>query len=138
MAARSHRKGPGSIPRGAKCIFLVATELAYKSNSAEGHSLECLVSSPGISEDIPRDVWRHSPECFTTFPRIFGDIPRNIWRHSRECLRTFAGMFEDIPWNFGNIPWNIIFLPIPRVFSRIPFPIPVFLFLYIAKNLTFS
>ena len=43
------------------------------------------------------------------FPGMFADIPRNIWRHSPEY----------------NIP------PIPRV-PRIPFPVPVFLVLYIA------
>ena len=41
---------------------------------------------------------------------MFGDIPRNVWRHSAEY----------------NIP------PIPRV-PRIPFLVPVFLFLYIAS-----
>ena len=59
--------------------------------------------------DIPRNVWRHSPKCLATFPGMFEDIPRNVWRHSPEY----------------NIPL------IPRV-PRIPFPIPVFLFLYIA------
>ena len=39
---------------------------------------------------------------------MFEDIPRNVWRPSPEY----------------NIP------PIPRV-PRIPFPVPVFLFLYI-------
>ena len=42
---------------------------------------------------------------------MFYDIPRNVWRHSPE--------------------YNI--LPIPRV-PRIPFPVPVFLFLYIANE----
>ena len=31
VVASSHCKGPGSIPQSAKCIFLVVTELAYKS-----------------------------------------------------------------------------------------------------------
>ena len=56
VAASSHHNGPGSISRGAKCIFLVATELAYKSNVAE----------------------RHSPEYLKSFLGMFGDIPRNI------------------------------------------------------------
>ena len=42
---------------------------------------------------------------------MFGDIPWNVWRHSPEY----------------NIP------PIPRV-PRIPFPVPVFLVLYIADK----
>ena len=84
------------------------------------HSPECLATFPGIFGDVPRNVWWHSPEYMATFPGIFGDIPRNIWRHSPECLVTFPGMF-------GNIP------PIPRV-PRIPFPVPVFLVLYIAPK----
>ena len=43
---------------------------------------------------------------------MFGDIPRNVSRHSPEY----------------SIP------PIPRV-PRIPFPVPVFLVLYIAQNI---
>ena len=31
VVASSHCKDPGSIPRSATCIFLVVTELAYKS-----------------------------------------------------------------------------------------------------------
>ena len=53
----------------------------------------------------------YSPECLATFPGMFYDIPRNVWRHSLEY----------------NIP------PIPRV-PRIPFPVPVFLFLYSRKT----
>ena len=89
VAASSHCKGPGSISRGAKCIFLVATELAYKSNATERHSPEYLRTFPGIYEDIPRNVWRHSPECFTILPGMFVDIPRNVWGHSSEYLATF-------------------------------------------------
>ena len=55
VAASSHRKVPGLIPREAKCIFFVATELAYKSNAAEGHSPEYLRTFPGMSGDIPRN-----------------------------------------------------------------------------------
>ena len=47
----------------------------------------------------------------TIFPGIFEGISRNIWRHSPEY----------------NIP------PIRRV-PRIPFPVPLFLFLYKAMN----
>ena len=61
---------------------------------------------PGMFRYIPRNVWRYSPECLTAFPGMFGYISRNVWRHSPEY----------------NIP------PIPRV----PFPVPVFLVLYIA------
>ena len=85
-------------------------------------------------EEIPRNiwrhsgnVWRHSPECLATFPRTFEDISWNVFR-------TFPAMFGDIPrkvWRYSpeyNIP------PIPRV----PFPVPVFLVLYIAfRNLSF-
>ena len=105
VAASSHHNGPGSISRGAKCIFLVATELAYKSNAAEGHSLEYLRTFPGMFDDIPRNVWRHSPECLATFPGMFEDIPRNVWGHSPECLRTFPGTFGDILRNvWGHSP----------------------------------
>ena len=122
VASRSHRKGPGSIPWGAKCIFLVATELAYKSNAAEGHSLEYLRTFPGMFGNIPQNVLRHSLEYLVRFPSMFYDIPWNIWQHSLECLGTFPGMFGDIPRNvwghsseclvtfprmFGDIPWNV-------------------------------
>ena len=75
-------------------------------------------------------------EYLATFPRIFEDIPRNVWRHSPECLRTFHGMFEDIPQNVWRHSPEYNIPPIPRA-PRIPFPVPVFLFLYIAirKNL---
>ena len=88
------------------------------------HFLECLATFPGMFGDIPRNIWGHSPECLATFPGMFEDIPQNVWRHSPECLRTFPGMFDDIPQ-------NITFPSIHRV-SRIPFPVPVFLVLYIA------
>ena len=74
---------------------------------------------------IPRNVWRYSPEYLRTFPGMFGDISRNIWGHSPECIVTFPGMFGDIPRNISSHP------PIFRVPS-IPFPVPVFLVLYIA------
>ena len=60
---------------------------------------------PGIFDGIPWNIWRHSPECLATFSEMFNDIPRNIWQHS----------------------------PIPCV-PRIPFPVPVFLVLYIASK----
>ena len=68
-----------------------------------------LATSPGMFGDIARNFWWHSPEYLETLPGMFGDIPRNAWRHSPE----------------DNIP------PIPRV-PRIPFPVPIFLVLYIA------
>ena len=130
--------GPGSIPRGAKCIFLVATDLAYKSNAAEEHSLEylrtflrMLVTFPRIFDDIPRNVLRHSLECLGTFPRMFEDIPRNV-QHSPECLMTFPRIFGDIPRNVWRHSPEYNIPPIPRV-PRIPFPVPVFLVLYIAR-----
>ena len=111
VAASFHRNVPGSLPRGVKCIFLVATKLAYESNAAERPSPESLRTFPGMFGDIPQNIWGDSPECLATFPRIFYDIPQNVWRHSPEY----------------NIP------PIPRVL-RILFPVPVFLFLYIANR----
>ena len=79
-------------------------------------------------------------EYFTTFPGMFSDISLNVLRHSTECLGTFPGMFEaTFPEMFEGIPRNVWshspeynIPPISRV-SRIPFPVPVFLFLYIAK-----
>ena len=109
------------------------------------HSKECFGTLPGIFGDIPRNVWRHSPECLRAFPGMFEDIPRNVRRHSPDCLRTFLGMFEDISRNvwrhspvclgtFRHSPeYNI--LSIPRV-PCIPFPVPVFLILYIANRNT--
>ena len=84
------------------------------------YSPECLATFPRIFYDSPQNIGLHCPECLATFPRIFGDIPRNVWGHSPEYMATFPGMF-------GNIP------PIPRV-PRIPFPVPVFLVLYIAPK----
>ena len=116
VASSSHRKGPGSIPRGAKYIFLVATELAYKSSAAEGHSPEylatfsgmfghipCLTTFPGMVEDIPRNVGGHSSECLATFPGMFGDILRNVWQHSphspHSVPRSCIPVFIHSPWN---------------------------------------
>ena len=96
-----------------------------------GHSPECLATFPGIFGDIPRNVWGHSPECLATFLGMFEDIPWNVWPHSSECLRTFPGMFEDIPRNvWPHSPEYSI--PRIRRVPRIPFPVPVFLVLYIA------
>ena len=104
------------------------------------HSSECLATLPGMFYNIPemfynipRNVWGQSPEYLRTFPVIFGDIPWNVWRHSPECLRRFPGMFGDIPRNVWGCSPEYNIPPIPRV-PRIPFPIPVFLFLYIALN----
>ena len=103
-----------------------------------GYSPECLATFPGIFGDIPgifgdipQNIWGHSPECLRTFPGMFGDIPRNVWGHSPECLATFPGMFEDIPRNVWRHSPEYNIPPIPRV-PRIPFPVPVFLVLYIA------
>ena len=119
------------------------------------YSLDCLRTFPGMFGDIARNVWGHSPECLGTYPGIFGNIPRDVWGHSAECMWTFSGIFEDIPWNiwghfpspkclrtflgmFEDIPQNVWrhspeynIPPVPRV-PRIPFPVPVFLVLYIA------
>ena len=84
--------------------------------------------------NIPWNVWRRSPEFLMTFPGIFGDIPRNIWRHSPECFVTFPGMFSNILRNVWQHSPEYNIPPIPRV-PRIPFSVPVFLVLYIAKSL---
>ena len=78
--------------------------------------------------DIPQNVLRHSPECLATLPGMFGNVPRNVWRHSLERLRTFPGMLGAIPRNVWRHSPEYNIPPIPRV----PFPVPVFLFLYIA------
>ena len=118
------------------------------------HSPKCLGKFPGMFGDIPWNVWRHSPEYLRTFPGMFGDIPRNVSGHSPEFLRTFLGMFGNIPRNvwgnspkclatfpgiFEDIPGNVWrhspeynISPIRRV-PPIPFPVPVFLVLYIAS-----
>ena len=75
--------------------------------------------------NIPLHVLPHFPECLATFPQIIEDIPRNVYQHFPEFLVTFAGKFGDIPRT--NIP------PIYRV-PRIPFSIPAFLVLYIARK----
>ena len=93
-------------------------------------SPEYLATFPKMFYDIPQNVWGHSLECLATFPRMFYDIPRNVWWHSPECLATFPGIFEDIPqnvWLWRHSPeYNIPSIPC------IPFPILLFLFLYIA------
>ena len=75
----------------------------------------------------------HSPECLAIFCGMFGDTPRNVWRHSPECLAIFPGMFEDISRNVWRHSLEYNILPIPHV-PRIPFPVPVFLVLYIAAS----
>ena len=92
-------------------------------------SIECFTTCHRLFSNI----FEYSPEFFTTFARIFGDIPRNIWRHSPECLVTFPQMFEDIPRNVWQHSLEYNISPIPHV-PRIPFPVPVFLVLYIALN----
>ena len=59
---------------------------------------------------------------------MYGGIPRNDWQRPRECL----GMFEDIPRDIWRHPLEY---DIPRV-PRIPFPVPVFLVLYLDKIYT--
>ena len=93
--------------RALLCTFI--RNLSYFPQSVLQHATDYFQIFSGFFEDIPQNVWRHSPECLRSFPGVFGDIPRNVWEHSPEY----------------NIP------PIPRV-PRIPFPVPVFLVLYIA------
>ena len=69
-------------------------------------------------------------EVNRTFPGMFCYIPRNVWLHSPECLIIFSGMFEDIPRNVWRHSPEYNIPPISRV-PRIPFPVPVFLVLYI-------
>ena len=106
VASSSHRKGPGSIPRGAKYIFLVATELAYKSSAAEGHSPEYLATFSGMFGHIPRNVWGHSPECLGAFLGMFGNIPRNVWRHSPHSPRSPHSVPRSCIPVFIHSPWN--------------------------------
>ena len=90
---------------------------------------------------FPQNVLQHATYYFRIFSGFFEDIPRNIWRHSPECMATLPGIFGDIPRKFEDIPRNVWphspeynIPPIPRV-PRIPFPVPVFLVLYIAHYL---
>ena len=97
------------------------------------HSPECLAKFPGMFGNIPQDVQRYPPACLRTFRGMFGDIPQNVWRHYSECLTIFPGIFEYIQRNVWrhsteyNIPHHS-----PR--PSHPFPVPVFLVLYIAIN----
>ena len=75
------------------------------------HSSETFHTFYKMLYNMPQIIFEYSLDFSRTFPRMFGDIPRNVWRHSSEY----------------NIP------PIPRV-PRIPFPVPVFLVLYIAGS----
>ena len=88
-----------------------------------------LESQPVVG--VPQNLWWYSPECLATFPGMFEDIPRNIWRYSSEYLRTFRGMFGDIPRNTWRHSPEYNIPPIPR-FPLIPFPVTVFLIIYIA------
>ena len=97
------------------------------------HSSETFHTFHRMFYNMPQIIFEYSPEFFTLFARIFGDIPRNIWRHSPECLVTFPRMFEDIPRNVWQHSLEYNISPIPHV-PRIPFPVPVFLVLYIALN----
>ena len=89
------------------------------------HSRKYLRTFPDRLHNIPLNVLPHFLESLATFPQIIEDIPRNVYQHFPECLVTFAGKFGDIPRT--NIP------PIYRV-PRIPFSIPAFLVLYIARK----
>ena len=127
--------------------MITSIECCHVHSSESFHSFHRMfynmpqIIFPEIFYDIPRNVWRHSPEYLATFPGIFGDIPwnicedipRNVWGHSRECLATFLGMFEGIPRNVWPHSPKYSIPPIPRV-PRIPFPVPVFLVLYIAST----
>ena len=105
-------------------MFYDIPGMFYVSRSVWRHSPECLATFPGMFYSIPRNAWRHSPECLATFPGMFYNIPQNVLRHSPECLRTFPRhVWRHCPEY--NIP------PIPRI----PFPVPVFLFLYITSKL---
>ena len=100
------------------------------------HSPECLMIIPGMLQDNPRNVWVHSPEYLATFSGMFNNIPRTVWLHSPDCLATFPGMFDDIPRNVGRHSPEYNIPPIPRV-PHIPFPVPVFLVLYLANRAVF-
>ena len=124
-----------------ECYYLHSSETFHAFHRMFYHMPQIIFESsldfsrafPRMFGDIPRNIWRYSPECLATFPGMFGDIPRNVWGHSPEYMATFPGMFGDILRNFWwhSPEYNI--LPIPRV-PRIPFPVPVFLVLYIAPK----
>ena len=98
------------------------------------HSSETFHTFHKMFYNMLQIIFEYSLDFSRIFPGMFGDIQRNVWRHSPEYLATFSGMFGDIPRNvWGHSPeYNI--LPIHRV-PRIPFPVPVFLVLYIANIL---
>ena len=98
-------------------------------------STRYFTTCPRLFSNILWILWEHSPECLAIFPvmlfpAMFEDIPWNV-------LRTFPGMFEDIPRNIWGHSPEYNFQPIPRV-SHIPFPVPVFLVLYIAYCWAYS
>ena len=108
--------------RAPSWMFGRTLNTTLPSNSLLLH--QKLAIFPRMFGEIPRNVWGHSPECLAAFPGMFNNIPHNVWGHFSKCLVIFPGMF-------GDIPQNITFPPFPRV-PRIPFPVPVFLVLYIA------
>ena len=99
------------------------------------HSSETFHTFHRMFYSMPHIIFEYSLDFSRTFPGMFGDIPRNIWRHSPECLVTFPGMFSDIFRNVWRHSPEYSIPPIPR-FPRIPFPVPVFLVLYIAAAKT--
>ena len=68
-----------------------------------------------------------------TFIRNLSYFPQNVLQHATDYFRIFSGFFEDIPRNVWRYSPEYNIPPIPRV-PRIPFPIPVFLILYIAGS----
>ena len=97
------------------------------------HCPRCLRTLSGIFGGISRKTCQHSPKYVRKFPGTFGDIPRNVRRHSSECLAAFPGIFEYIPRNVWRHSPEYNIPHIPRI-PRIPFPVPVFLVLYIAHQ----
>ena len=93
-----------------KCILPVLTWLCIKPGIQErgtkcgerGEWGECC--NPGISPNIPGNVFKHYWECRQIFRGISSNIPANVLKHSGECHQTFRGMMpifrvkEDNYW----------------------------------------
>ena len=98
------------------------------------YSGECPETFQEMSPNIPGNVLKHSGGCHQTFKGMSPNIQGNVLKHSGECSQTlFPGMFGDIPRNVWGHSSEYNISPISRV-PRIPFTVPVFLVLYIAKQ----
>ena len=98
------------------------------------YSGECPETFQEMSPNIPGNVLKHSGGCHQTFRGMSSNMQENVAKHSGECPETFWGMFSNIiPRNVWRHSSEYNISPISRV-PRIPFTVPVFLVLYIAKQ----